>query len=61
MHGTFFLVIFQVFHDFQSLWEPCLCMRAVKALTSLFADMLGTMGWVGCGLLLLSGGTLTNN
>ena len=21
MHGTFF-VIFQVFHDFQSLWEP---------------------------------------
>ena len=22
MHGTF-LVIFQVFHDFQSLWEPC--------------------------------------
>ena len=23
MHGTF-LVIFQVFHDFQGLWEPCL-------------------------------------
>ena len=22
MHGTFFLVICQVFHDFQSLWEP---------------------------------------
>ena len=22
-HGTFF-VIFQVFHDFQSLWEPCI-------------------------------------
>ena len=22
MHGTFF-VFFQVFHDFQSLWEPC--------------------------------------
>ena len=20
-----FLVIFQVFHDFQSLWEPCYC------------------------------------
>ena len=35
-----FLVIFQVFHDFQSLWEPCLYMPAVKALTSLFADML---------------------
>ena len=24
MHGTF-LVIFQIFHDFQSLWEPWLC------------------------------------
>ena len=23
MHGTFFLVIFQVFHYFHSLWEPC--------------------------------------
>ena len=26
MHGTF-LVIFQVFHDFQSLWEPCQCIK----------------------------------
>ena len=26
---NFFLVIFKVFHDFQSLWEPCIMLYVV--------------------------------
>ena len=32
MHGAFFLLIFQVIHDFQSLWEPCLLFTGILLL-----------------------------
>ena len=41
MHGTFFSD-FQVFHDFQSLWEPCIIKRTCHqtVLHSVTSDVL---------------------
>ena len=38
MHG-FFCVIFQVFHDFQSLWEPCKVLILVSTNINILVDL----------------------